>query len=409
MSFSRRMTEPYELGELDRTGVVLELTDTERRALTRLEGRLGVEWRGDGSVRVYSRGSVGTAVLSPETVVSVTTKVPVANILLLAGLAYHTLPTPSAVGKALLEPATDEVDWLAMLLVAEIEALLAHGLRQDYVVVEDELPYVRGRLRFEATALLAGGVLTACEFADFVPDIPENRVLRATLELLATQRLLPGVRARVEQLLGAFQRVAFIRLVEGSLPSWRISRLNRHYQPALELCRLFLEQAGVSHLVGSIAAPAFFFPMEMVFQEAVTTLLQERLPAAVRQTGGSYQPVDGTPKRSLTFAADIVIGKPSQLVIDTKYAAPEIRNRYGGLSFRNDDIYQASFYALSLGCPALLVYPKDDRDIDVTFDIEGISVSLLTVDLTAPGLAALDELAKRVETLSSEQVAAAAA
>ena len=114
----------------------------------------------------------------------VTTKVPVANVLALASLAYHTLPIPPAIGDALLEPVNDVVDWLAVLLTAEIQALVAHGLRQDYVVVQDELPYVRGRLRFDVTALSARRALMACEFADFLPDIPENRILRAGLEVL---------------------------------------------------------------------------------------------------------------------------------------------------------------------------------------------------------------------------------
>ena len=100
-------------------------------------------------------GVLEIAALSPDTVISITTKVPVANILMLASLAYHTLPIPPAVGDALLAPVADVVDWLPLLLVCEIQALLDHGLRQDYVIVEDDLPYVRGRLRFRATGAWA--------------------------------------------------------------------------------------------------------------------------------------------------------------------------------------------------------------------------------------------------------------
>ena len=365
-----------------------------------------MEWRADGSARIYSRGHVGTAALSADTVISVTTKVPVANILTLASLAYHSLPIPPAIGDALLESTTDVVDWLAVLLIAEIEALLAHGLRQDYVTVNDELPYVRGRLRFDATLRARRPGLTACEFTDFLPNIPENRILRAALELLATQRLLPGLRARVEQLLASFHRVAIIHPAGGQLPAWRPSRLNRHYQPALQLCRLLLDQTGVSLKAGSVAAPAYFFPMAMVFQEAVTTLLRKRLPTVARQRGGNHQPTAGTPARPLTYAADIVIGSPPQLVIDTKYAAPEIRNQYGGRSFRNDHVYQAVFYGLSLGCAAVLVYPKAGRDIDVSFDIGGVPVRLMTVDLSEPGRAGLDTLLERIQSLLAPPVAA---
>lgn len=402
------MTMRYKLDELDRTGVILHPSDSERRALARLEGQLGVEWRPDGSARVYPRGLVGTAALSADTTVSIKTKVPVANVLALASLAYHTVPIPRSVGDALLDRDSDPIDWITVLLVAEIEALLSIGLRQGYVVVQDELPYVRGRLRFDATAIATRHALAPCEFADFLPDIPENRILRAGLELLATQRLLPGLRTRIEQLLADFQRVALLRPGAAShLPRPHITRLNRHYQPALELCRLLFDQIGVSLNAGPFAAPAYFFPMETVFQEAVTRTLAMRLPSVSRQRGRTHQPVSGAPARPLTFAADIVIGSPPRLVIDTKYAAPEIPNRYGGRSFHNTHIYQASFYALSLGCPALLVYPKTEQDVDVGFEIGGVDVRLITAELARPGLAGLEELVSRIGALLSAAVVAA--
>ena len=158
--------------------------------------------------------------------------------------------------------------------------------------------------------------------------------------------------------------------------------------------------------VGPLAAPAYFFPMETVFQEAVTALLGNRLSGVSRQRGRTYQPVAGTPNRSLAFAADIVIGAPPRLVIDTKYTPPEVPNRYGGTSFHNQHVYQVVFYALSFGCPAMLVYPKTSRDIDVSFNIEGIAVQLVTVDLSEPGLVGLVALVEMIEALLAEHVAA---
>lgn len=397
------MTQRHEVGELDRVGVVLSLTPSERRALGRVADRLGVEWQADGSARVYSRGYVGIIALSSDTIVSVTPKVPIANILALASLGYRTVPIPAPVGEALLDSEEPVVDWLAVLLLTEIQALLTNGFRQGYVLVEDGLPYVRGRLRFDAAPLWGRPGLVPCEFADFLPDIPENRVLRATLEVLTTRRLLPGLRARVEQLLRSFQGVAFVRPTLGLLSACRINRLNQHYGPALELCRLFLAQSGLDLDVGSVAAPAYFFPMELVFQEAVTSLLRSRLPKVSRQSSRSHQPVAGIPERSLTFVADIVVGSPPQLVIDTKYSSPEVRNQYGSWSFHNQHVYQAAFYALSLGCPALLVYPRVDRDVNVTFDIEGTSVSILTVDLRQPGLPDLNRLVQTVSALAGHR------
>lgn len=396
----------YEIDELDRSGVVLSLTPSEQRALRRVVDWLGSEWSASGTVRVYSRGYVGIVALSPRTIIRVTTKLPVVNVLALASLAFQTLPIPTSVGDALLDTAEPVLDWLSVLLITELEQLLAHGLRQNYILTDDELPYVRGRLRFDRIAACSHPGLALYEFADFLPDTPENRLLRSALEVLANRRLLPGLRQRVDQLVRGFHGVSLVRPTAQLVAGCQITRLNQHYRSALELSRLLIEQSGVEAEAGEILAPAYFFPMERVFELAITNLLRNRLPNVRRQTGRSYKPIAGFPETSLSFTADIVVGAPPQLVVDTKYALPEMRNQYDGWSLHNQHIYQVAFYALSLGCPALLVYPRVNRDLDITFDIEAIQVSILTVELEAPGLAGLDKLVARVASLVNSYVAA---
>ena len=164
------------------------------------------------------------------------------------------------------------------------------------------------------------------------PTSPRTAILRAGLELLATQRLLPGLRARVEQLLAGFQRVAFIRPAAGQLPSFQITRLNRHYQPALELCRLLFDQAGASLDVGVTRGSRLLLPDgDGVPGSGDHTPAQATAEGFAPARAERTSPPQGTPQRPLTFAADIVIGSPPRLVVDTKYAAPEIRtNTEGG-------------------------------------------------------------------------------
>jgi len=112
------------------------------------------------------------------------------------------------------------------------------------------------------------------------------------------------------------------------------------------------------------------------------------------------------PARPLRIVPDIVVGAPPQLVIDTKYASPEVLNQYGGWSFHNDHVYQAVFYALSFGCPALLVYPRADRDINATFNVSGVSTTILSLDLAKHDLAALEDLLQVVSRLTETSKAA---
>jgi 5-methylcytosine-specific restriction endonuclease McrBC regulatory subunit McrC len=129
----------------------------------------------------------------------------------------------------------------------------------------------------------------------------------------------------------------------------------------------------------------------------VANYLRRRLPGVRSQVGDTVKAAGGSPARPLTFRPDVTIGDPPLLVLDTKYARPEIRNAFGGWSFDNSHAYQAAFYARALDCPGVLVYPRVDRDVATDFVIRGTAISLLTVDLSTPGLAGLDALANTLQ------------
>lgn len=165
------------------------------------------------------------------------------------------------------------------------------GIRQGYVTVVEDLPYVRGRIRFDAAATTRTRTgLATCEFSDFVADTAENRVLRATLEFLATRRLLPGLRNRMFELLRVFGSVSLVPATPSLLEATHVTRLNRHYGPALELCRIVLSNVGLEHPGVDTTAPAFFFPMEQVFEAAVANYLRRRLPGSVRRAAARSRP-----------------------------------------------------------------------------------------------------------------------
>ena len=206
-------------------------------------------------------------------------------------LAYHTLPIPPSLGDALLDPVSDVVDWLAVLLIAEIEALLAlrppSGLRRrpGRASLRTGQTAVRRRRRSrDATARSRpASSPTSCWTS------PRTACCARALELLATQRLLPGLRARVEQLLAGFQRVALRPPIRRAAPVLA----DHPTQPPLPAGARALPPPAstkwASSLdVGAVAAPAYFFPMETVFQEAVTTLLRQRLPEVSRQRGRTH-------------------------------------------------------------------------------------------------------------------------
>ncbi len=383
-------------------GAVLDPDDAERRALLAAERYLKLDWLPDGRVRAKPNGFVGSLRLSDTRMLRVSTKVPISNVLALVSLAYRSMPVPVEVGKTLLDDA-EPLDWLTLLLIFEVEALLQREMRQGYVEVEQGLPYIRGRIQFhrQVTTWSQPG-LTPCRFTDFTPDTTENRVLRATLESLLTTRLRPGLRERADALARTLDNVKLVPLSRALLSSVRVTRLNQAYGPSLELCRIYFEHSGVDDIAGSVAAPAFFFPMAEVFEKAVASYLASRLPGVRAQPGGSVRAVAGGPSHTFSYSPDLVVGDPPQLVLDTKYSRVERVNQWGGLSYSNQHAYQIVFYGVAHRCPGILIYPRDNRDIDATYELHGQRFTFLTVDLQRDSLVGLSALAGAVRRLPSE-------
>jgi 5-methylcytosine-specific restriction enzyme subunit McrC len=284
-------------------------------------------------------------------------------------------------------------DWLAFLLMLEIQKLLGQGLRLGYRETEDTLPYVRGRIDFSTLRWSAiPSALIPCRFEDFVLDTVENRILRGTLEILASAELTPGVRKAVWRALSAFRQVHLVRPTHILFARAHLSRLNSYYEPALTLCRLVLESAGIELDTGDVATPGFFFSMANAFEKAVERALREQFGAhqvhSQHPYGDRIRVVAGEPAVPVTFKPDNVVGPLDApwLVVDAKYKNP-LRDDWQGEYLKNEDLYQAFTYSLALDAPVVLLYPRCDQDVDVTVEAGSAIARALTVDLTACDLA----------------------
>lgn len=384
------MSDPrvIELREWE-TAKRVSLTSPEVDKLRALENRLDIQWLGGDEASISGKaGYVGMAALSEDTQVVVRPHIPIANVLELACYAYELEPP----GESLIEDArlddTGPADWLAFLLTLEVEKLLAMGLRRGYREVEEEIPYVRGRIDFGA---LRWGEskpgLVPCRFEDFVLDTAENRILRGTIEILSACPLSNLCRRRLWSALTAFGQVSLVQPTGRMFDSLRLSRLSSYYEPALTLCQLVLESAEIELDPGDVKTPGFFFSMADVFEKAVERALREEFGRENVHHQPSYSDrirvIEGEPAIPVTLIPDNVVGPRDApwLIVDAKYKNP-LRESWGKNHFHNEDLYQAFTYAAALDAPAVLVYPRVNRDVDVMIALPGGEARILAVDLT---------------------------
>ncbi len=140
--------------------------------------------------------------------------------------------------------------------------------------------------------------------------------------------------------------------------------------------------------------------MEEVFELAVANACVDRLPGVCAQQSSARHFVHtaGGPILPITMRPDILVGAPPVLVADTKYASPTRVRRFGGHGYVNEHLYQVATYAKAYGAAGLLIYPRRDADVDVTYDLGGTEIRIVTVDLSK-GLRGLDELVAKLGAL----------
>ena len=262
-------------------------------------------------------------------------------------------------------------------------AAVEQGLLQGYKTVQETLPVLRGRMLAgeQMTRLYGLPVPVAVEYDDFTVDIVENQIL-----LMALRRLLVVPKVSTQ----ARRRLQRLRLILADVnapprgsgpPSWRQSRLNVRYQPALALAQIVLAADSFEHHIGDLRVTGYMFDMWRVFEDFVTVALAESL----RSYGGRsvcQKPLSLDIRRRVTMKPDLMWenGGTVRAVVDAKYKAerPE--------GFPNADLYQMLAYCTVLGLDeGHLIYAKGNEPVDRhTVKGSGVVIHCHALDLSVP-------------------------
>lgn len=304
---------------------------------------------------------------------------------------------PRAAGYA----EADLVEGVAELVLRTVEGATRRGLVHGYRSTEERLPVLRGRLDVQQLAARPWDVWPVpCRYDDFTADVAENRVLLATVRLLARLTRQPGNRRAAGELLQRLDGVAEPALPLMELDLVRHTPVNEHYAAALALSRLVLEGFGLTHEAGGHQAVTFLVDMNTLYERWIGAELTERLWPALEvaeqeRTLLSFKP-------SVAMAPDLVIRRDGRdvLVADVKYKLSS------GLG-RHEDYYQLLAYTTALRLPeGVLIYCRaDDKPARVITVIGGGQrLHCHPVDLSGPWSsvsAALDTLAGVLQEIAT--------
>lgn len=280
------------------------------------------------------------------------------------------------------------------LFLRSVVRLAQRGLARRYRTVENDLPFLRGRIRFpeHLRRNLVNRARFFVAYDELSANRPANRLIRTALDELAARARRP----RNTQLLHGL-RVVFADIPPSAQPAvdWErrlVDRSMRHYGEVLPWVGLLLFHHGLATFAGKHRNRALLFPMEEVFEDFVTASFRRHQTHYGVHSQGPMKPLVKTEEgRGLFFMKpDISLmkgGRPA-FILDAKWkrlTAPAADPKRG---ISQSDLYQLFAYGKKHGVPEVaLIYPKSEafpKPIHYAFD-DDLSLVCYPFNVEAPG------------------------
>lgn len=170
------------------------------------------------------------------------------------------------------------MDVFIQQFIDSVQQIVRQGLKRDYLRQQDNLPWMKGKLR--VSAQLSKNCVRRdrfqVEFDDYSAERPENRILKTAIEKIRRQTRNPLLLIQINSLQMYFDDIAPVDDVRIAFDQVRLDRHMRHYELALAWARLILMGQSPHCMQGDANAISLLFPMEAVFESFVTAWMRHR-------------------------------------------------------------------------------------------------------------------------------------
>lgn len=260
------------------------------------------------------------------------------------------------------------------MFLEELSLLLKKGIKSDYIKKEDNLKYLKGRLKI-ADQIKKNSIHKerfAVEYDEFSPDRIENRIIKTTLDFLYKKCTTSTNKKRIREFKFVFENIKSIYDYNSCFSKIKLGRDMKNYEQVLRWCKVFLLNNSFSPYKGSEIAFALLFDMNKLFESYIGDHLRKKdvvknLKLQDREHHLAY--IDRSGRFGLK--PDIVIEKENETIIcDTKW-------KIISKEPIQEDMYQLYAYGTKYEkCKKVyLIYPFVDSSNPLKYDF-GIGKSL---------------------------------
>ena len=237
------------------------------------------------------------------------------------------------------------------MFLSELEALVKKGIKSDYVALEENLNFLKGKLnineQIKRNSIHKERFYVG--YSEFLSNIKINRIIKTTLKFLYKKSNSSKNQQKIRELLFIFDEVSECEDYKNFFAKLVINRQVKHYEQTLLWCNIFLLNNSFTPHKGDDLALALLFDMNALFESYVGNFIKKKFSGTILQHSEKH--LVENPK-SFKLRPDIFL--KGKFTADTKWKIVKSKD-----DISQADLYQLYAYGKKHECSNLyLIYPK---------------------------------------------------
>ena len=237
------------------------------------------------------------------------------------------------------------------MFLCELEALVKKGIKSDYVALEENLNFLKGKLnineQIKRNSIHKERFYVG--YSEFLSDIKINRIIKTTLKSLYKKSNSSKNQQKIRELLFIFDEVSECEDYKNFFAKLVTNRQVKHYEQTLLWCKIFLLNNSFTPHKGDDLAFALLCDMNALFESYVGNFMKKSFPGTILQHSEKH--LIEEPK-SFKLRPDIFL--KGKFIADTKWKIVKSKD-----DISQADLYQLYAYGKKHECSNLyLIYPK---------------------------------------------------
>ena len=290
-------------------------------------------------------------------------------------------------------------DMFAAILGKGVASQLKQGLYREYILQEEELSVLRGKLNIQGTIRnkIQHKQKLSCEYDELSENNLLNQILKTTMQILVRQKTL-----KQEHKVVLKKNLVFfdnVDMIEPSQIKWdriRYQKNNQSYRMLMNVCYLVITGLILSTDKGEVKLATFLDDraMHSLYEKFILEYYRYHHPEYKANPDTIPWDIDdGMIEFLPAMVADITLKHGGRtLIIDAKYYAHTMQSQYDIQSIHSGNLYQVFAYVKNLdkdntgNVAGMLLYAKTQEQITPNnkYSMGGNTIWVKTLDLNLP-------------------------